>query len=212
MTEYDAFWERSWREEDLTELYMYLDMYRGKKSREIDIFREHNVINVCDAACGFGAFSLAFASNGFLVQSFDISETAVEITRNGLKKYGLDTVNVKVASIWDTGYASETFDGVVAHAVLDHLVLSDARKALNELLRITAPNGLVMLSFDNAEEDDLSEDHEVLEDETMLYTSGARRGMLFHPYDWEKINEFLKDLTVIYKADNQREKIVILQK
>lgn len=210
--EYGTYWERSWKEEEPDALYKYLDMYYGLQRKEIDIFKEHHIVNVCDAACGFGAYSLAFASNGFHVESFDISEAAVEITRKGLKKYGFDAVKVKAASILDTGYPSDAFDGVIAHAVLDHLLAEDARKALNELFRITVPNGLILLSFDVPEEDDFSEEHMVLKDGTMQYTDGSRKGMLFRPYGWEQIEELLGDHDVIYQAERKREKTVIIKK
>ena len=211
--DYNTYWERCWKEDDSTELYRYLDMYYKMKSKEIDIFKEHNIVKVCDAACGFGAYSLAFASNGFDVYSFDISDTAVEITKDGLKKYGIDTTNVKVASILNTGYEDEFFDGVIAHAVLDHLIIEDAKKALEELLRITKTDGLVWISFDIAEEDDFAEEHITLDDGTMQYTGGSRAGMLFNPYDWDKIDELLKSYNIVYKADKaKREKVVILKK
>lgn len=213
MNESDVYWERCWKEEDPTELCKYQDMYYQMKSREIEIFKEHHVINVCDAACGFGAYTLAFASHGFQVHSFDISETAVKITANGLQKYGLSAANVKLANILDTGYADETFDGVIAHAVLDHLLVKDAQKALNELLRITVPGGLIFLSFDNAEEDDFTEKHLTLKDGTMQYTDGARKGMLFHPYDQEQIRNLIKNNHVIHEEyHSPREKKVILKK
>lgn len=211
--DYNAYWERCWKGDNSTELYKYLDKYCGMKSKEIDIFKEHNIVSICDAACGFGAYSLAFASNGFTVYSFDISKTAVEITINGLKRYGIDATNVKVASILDTGYADESFDGVIAHAVLDHLVVEDTKKALKELFRITKTNGLVLVSFDIAEEDDMEETHITLKDGTMLYTCESREGMLFNPYNWDKIEELLKSYNILYRADKgKREHIVILKK
>lgn len=70
-----------------------------------------------------------------------------------------------------------------------------------------------MISFDTAEEDDFREEHTMLEDGTMQYTYGARKGMLFHPYDWEQIEILLKNYNVIYKENKANgEKIVILQK
>ncbi|WP_024865331.1 class I SAM-dependent methyltransferase [Butyrivibrio sp. FCS014] len=211
--DYDAFWESSWNEEDPVELYGYLEGYYQLKSREIEIFKEHDIAKVCDAACGFGAYSLAFASNGFSVHSFDISETAVKLTINALEKYGIDPSNVKVASILATGYADSSFDGVIAHAVLDHLTLEDAKKALAELFRITRSGGLIWLSFDIPEEEDLNEVHVTLDDGTLLYTGEGRNGMLFRPYNPERIDELLKDYTIIHRAKKgEREYAVILEK
>jgi SAM-dependent methyltransferase len=212
MNDYNTYWEKCWQDEDSEELYKYLEGYFELNSREIEIFKEHNIVNVCDAACGFGAYSLAFASNGFNVSSFDISETAVETTISGLIRYGLDVSGVKVASILDTGYADGTFDGVVAHAVLDHLTLDDAKRALTELTRITVPNGLILLSFDIPEDDDLTEDHITLDDGTMQYTSKSREGMLFRPYDRYRISELLHGYKIVYQAEKEkRENTLIIE-
>lgn len=213
MNDYNLYWERCWQEEEPTELFQYLDTYYKMTNKEIDIFKEHHVVKVCDAACGFGAYSLAFASNGFQVYSFDISDTAVEITKTGLKKYGLESDNVKAASILYTGYTDSFFDGVIAHAVIDHLTLKDANTALNELLRITKLNGLVLITFDIAEEEDYEEEHTTFEDGTMEYAEGSRKGMLFRPYDWDMIEDLLKGCNIIYRGEKaKREHIVILKK
>lgn len=212
MNDYNTYWEKCWQDEDSEELYKYLEGYFELNSREIDIFKEHNIVNVCDVACGFGAYSLAFSSNGFNVSSFDISETAVETTISGLKRYGLDASHVRVASILDTGYADDTFDGVVAHAVLDHLTLDDAKRALSELSRITVPNGLILLSFDIPEDEDLAEDHITLDDGTMQYTSKSREGMLFRPYGRDRISELLYGYKIVYQDEKgKRENIVIIE-
>lgn len=96
--------------------------------------------------------------------------------------------------------------------VLDHLTVEDAKRVLTELLRITRKDGLVMVSFDIPEEDDLTEAHILLEDGTLQYTCQSRSGMLFHPYDREAIEELTKDYNVVYKADKgKRERIVIIK-
>lgn len=211
--DYNLYWEQCWREEKIEELYSYLETYRNMQSKEIDVFKEHRIAKVCDAACGFGAYSLAFATNGFEVHSFDISSTSVEITKKGLLKYGINSENVKVASILDTGYEADFFDGVIAHAVIDHLMSKDATKALQELLRITRRDGLVLITFDIAEVEDYEEEHILFEDGTMEYVTGNRKGMLFRPYDWSMIDEFLKGYDMVYRQEKfGRERVVIIKK
>jgi len=213
MEKSNKYWENVWKEENREDLYAYLDKYYKSNMPEIEIFKEHQITKVCDAACGFGAYSLAFASNGFEVYSFDISETAVEIARTGLKRYGVNEENIKVASILDTKYPNETFEGIVAHAIIDHLTVVDARNALKELLRITKNGGLIMISFDEAEEEDLSLEHTVIESGTLEYVDDTRMGMLFHPYDWGEIEALIQGYEVVYKATNvKKEKIVIIKK
>lgn len=213
MNDYNLYWEQCWRKEKPEELYNYLNAYRNLKSKEIDVFKEHNVVKVCDAACGFGAYSLAYSMNGFDVHSFDISDTAIEMTKKGLMKYGINPEKVKVASILETGYTDAFFDGVIAHAVIDHLTTEDAVKALGELLRITKVDGLVLITFDIAENEDFEAEHITRADGTMEYVKGSRKGMLFKPHDWEMIDVFLKGFNIIYREEKvERERIVILKK
>lgn len=209
----ENFWEDCWKQETPEKLYAYLDSYYQFKDRMIDVFKEHHVKTVCDAACGFGAYSLAFASNGFQVKSFDISPTAVEITRQGLEKYGI-AADVKTASILSAGYEDGAFDGVIASSVLDHMTIADAQKALAELYRITRPGGLILVSFDTPEESDREIAHEVLADGSFQYADGTNRaGMIFHPYGKEEIKLLLTEKNVIYEHTNRKgEQIRILQK
>ena len=96
--------------------------------------------------------------------------------------------------------------------MIDHLAADDAKKALKGLLRVTKPDGLILITFDIAEEEDFTEEHITLEDGTMEYVTGNRKGMLFNPHDWSKIEEFLKGCNVIYRGEKTgRERIVILR-
>ena len=120
---------------------------------------------------------------------------------------------IKIASILDTGYEDEFFDGVVAHAVIDHLMVSDAKAALSEMIRITKEGGLIWLSFDVPEEDDLTEPYFCPEEGTMQYTCNGREGMLFHPYDWDSIYDLTGKYEIVYKADKgKRERVLIIRK
>ena len=214
MIDYSEYWEKSWREENTEELCGYLEGWNGFSGKEMDIFKQHGVKKVCDAACGFGAHSLAFASNGFEVSAFDISPKAVELTTYGLRKYGHDNVEVRLAGITDTGYEDGTFDAASAYAVIDHLTESDGKRAIEELMRILKPGGLLLLSFDQAEEEDFENAHEELEDGSMIYTKeSSREGMLYRPYDWDKINALIGGHRVIEQWTNRRgSQFVILQK
>lgn len=207
------FWENCWRKEDRDSLRKYLSGYDGLALPEFALFRRHGVKTVCDAACGFGAYTLALLSNGFAVQGFDISETAVEITAAGLKTFGYEP-ELRQASILDTGYPAAAFDAALAYSVLDHLRFSDAERAVTELFRITRPGGLVMLSFDTAEAEDYTFPHEVLPDGSLRYTAGSQRaGMVFLPYDWALIDRLTAGREVLSRRTNQKgNQIIVLKK
>ena len=208
----ESFWERCWKQEDTEALNGYLRGYLNCQSEEIDLFRRAGLQTVCDAACGFGAYTLALASNGFTVRSFDVSPTAAALTRAGLKRFGYE-VEVRVADLLHTGYADGEFDGAFAHSVLDHMTRADAATALAELCRIVRPGGLVLLSFDTAEEDDYTAPHETLPDGSLLYTgAGKRGGMIFHPYDREAIHSLVSGYEIASERVNRKgEQIVVLK-
>lgn len=198
-------WEDLWADTDSEALFSRLGRFYGLKSRVIDIFKDSGAVRVCDAACGYGAYSVALASNGFEVYSFDISPSAAMFTRAGLERYGLDSTRVRSADILSTGYPDAFLDGVVAGSVLDHMIVRDAERALSELCRITKPGGVILVSFDLADEDDLALPHELLPDGSTLYTSGRRRGMILHPYDEAGARRLLEGFEIIYTEPDPRE-------
>lgn len=206
------FWENCWKQNTLEEYSGYLSKYHRRQNPVIDLLKRHNVHYVCDAACGYGAYSLMLASNGFQVEGFDISPTSVEVTKELLKRYGIDSSNYKVASVLNTGY-EEIFNAVVACSVLDHLYEEDAKKALDELLRIVKKDGIVVVSFDGIDEDYVETAHEVTADGSFLYSEGKRSGMVFHYYSDEKLKRWLNLYPVIDSfANDDGERFFAIQK
>lgn len=200
-----SFWETCWQRGSAEEYSTYLAAYYQKQDPVVDLLKEHNTLHVCDAACGFGAYSLMLASNGFQVEGFDIAPTSVEITKQLLSKYGIDTEPYKVASVLDTGYDSGCFDAVTARSVLDHLTVADAKQALEELLRIVKNRGIVVVSFDTPDEEDFELPHDITEDGSLLYLEGKRRGMVFHHYSDDALDGWLRRYHVIFSYKNSRE-------
>ena len=211
---YADYWEKCWNCENESDLASYLSGWNGSKSDETDFFRSRGIKRICDAACGYGAHTIALLSSGFDVEAFDVSQKAVDLTLAGLKKYGYENVKVKTSSILDTGYAEGSFDAVTAYAVIDHLTKNDAKKALREMMRIVKNGGAVLMSFDKAEEDDYAMPHRLLEDGSMLYGEGTPNdGMIFHPYDDSEIDDLINGCHVLLRTtDKKGHRIVVLEK
>lgn len=193
------FWESCWRLGANTDYNAYLQSYYKKQDPIIDLFKKHRIQRVCDAACGFGAYSLMLSSNGFQVEGFDIAPTSVGVTKALLQRYGIDTSRFKVASVLDTGYR-QGFDAVTAISVLDHLYVADAGKALAELLRIVHIGGIVVVSFDSMDADDLDKPHKVTKDGSILYSSG----MVFHHYSDAELKTWLGQYSILMSYTNDR--------
>ena len=202
----EDFWEHSWRQDRDMDFLSYARPYYRLVSPEIEVFQQHGIRTVCDAGCGYGAWALALASSGFDVTALDVSETAVEITGRVLAQYGSKLAGHKTASVLDTGYPDEAFDAVVCFSVLDHMTVSDAQKALRELVRVTRLGGLLLLAFDTPDGDDLSREHTVLPDGSIQYATG----MVFHPYDAPAAEKLLAELPILRRGAGPKGELIYI--
>lgn len=205
------YWKKVWAGAEVEDYKKYIDL--NGKCQFIEIFKQNNLLRICDAACGFGKYSAIISKNNFDVSGFDISEEAVNLTRNMLTEMSLKFEDFCVCSIMKINYKDESFDGVVAHAVIDHFITKQAYMVLDELFRITKNGGLIYLSFDGLEDNDIETVHETLEDGSFKYTNGCRKGMIFKYYNDDEINKLFAGREIIYfntKVNGERE--VILKK
>lgn len=207
-----TFWENCWKMDKAEDYAGYLKQYYQKQDPIIDFLKQHKVHSVCDAACGFGSYSLMLFSNGFEVQGFDIAPTSVAITQKLLQEYGVSSAKYKVADVLDTGY-HETFDAVTARSVLDHMYVEQAKKGLAELFRIVKDGGFLVVSFDRMEEEDKGFPHEVTQDGSFLYTKGKRNGMVMHYYSQAELKNLLYSYHIVFSFENDDgERFFVIQK
>ena len=207
-----TYWESRWSQTSAESLKEVLQPYHQGKDEILDVLKAHRVRRICDAGCGFGAYSLLLASNGFDVEGFDLSESAVAVTKELLGNYKIDASSYRAASVLQTGYADEQFDAAIAYSVLDHMTVNDAAKGLRELSRIVRKDGLLVLAFDSLEEDDLELAHTVMPDGSLLYTQGKRAGMIFHPFTEQELSELLGDDEVLYRKTTPKGERVFVVK
>jgi 2-polyprenyl-3-methyl-5-hydroxy-6-metoxy-1,4-benzoquinol methylase len=104
---------------------------------------------VLDAGCGGGAHSLRLARRGFKVRAIDFSESVLGPAREKARAHGLeDRIRVQQADLLELPFEDGAFSGVLCWGVLMHV--PDVRKALSELARVTAPDGVLILNEVNA--------------------------------------------------------------
>ena len=100
-------------------------------------------MRLLDFGCGPGSITIDLAEHlmpdGSVV-GIDSSDSVIEQARNSAIKRGVSNVEFEVRSIFDTELPSESFDGVYAHQVLQHL--ADPVSALTEARRMMKPDGL----------------------------------------------------------------------
>jgi SAM-dependent methyltransferase len=203
------YWDSVWAKPDINEYIGYVEGYATAKSGFLDLFVSQGVKTVCDAACGFGAYSVMLRKNGFMVKGFDISINSIELTREILQAFDCPPDEYKVCGITDIHYRDAVFDAAIAHAVIDHLPMPDAGIAIQELFRIIKPKGLLYLSFDGLSQEDIDNEHQVLDDGSFLYSDG----LLFHYYTDDDIRLLLHGKNIVYESTNERgDRELVLQK
>ncbi|MCL2187869.1 MAG: class I SAM-dependent methyltransferase [Defluviitaleaceae bacterium] len=204
-----GYWNDIWRQAEIEKYIGYVKGYLTWKPKFLDVFNAHNIESVCDAACGFGAYSVMLTKNGYDVCGFDISDKSVDLTNRIMQAFGCENGGYKVCSLTSIEYDDASFDAVVAHAVIDHLPLADAKIALEELFRILVPDGLLYVTFDPLSEDDECKAHHVLEDGSRLYDDG----LLFRYYSDEEIHNLLCGKSIVWTTTNTRgEREFVLKK
>jgi 2-polyprenyl-6-hydroxyphenyl methylase/3-demethylubiquinone-9 3-methyltransferase len=94
-----------------------------------------------DAGCGTGLFSAAAAARGARVTSLDVGERLLEQVA---RKTDSERVVGDVASL---PFADDRFDFVVCTEVIEHTM--DPHRAVNEVARVLAPGGTLVLTTPN---------------------------------------------------------------
>ena len=105
--------------------------------------------NVLDAGAGPGRFTLELARIGATVTVVDVSATQLESNRSRIAAAGLDdrVSEWTIADITDLSrFADETFDAVVCYGGPLSYVVDRRQEALAELVRVTRPDGYVVVS------------------------------------------------------------------
>jgi len=96
---------------------------------------------VLEMGCGSGIDAVEFARNGAAVVAIDITDNAVELTRELAREAGQDILVMKV--LGDAiPLQNERFDCVYSYGVLHHI--PDVDSVLKETYRLLKPGGVIM--------------------------------------------------------------------
>ena len=179
----------------------------------IQMLRERGVRKVLDVGCAIGRLSMLIAAQGIEVYGLDASEKAIAFARDWAWDEQMPDIHFDVGMASTLTYPDDTFDAIIANAVLDHMPLSEAQKAVREMHAVLRPGGLVLASFDGAGGKETSAYH-VLEDGTRLYTHGMHRGLVWRPYQDEEIRTLFAAALQIERLETEAdgERVVVAVK
>jgi ubiquinone/menaquinone biosynthesis C-methylase UbiE len=106
-------------------------------------------MHVLDCGCGPGSTTLDFATAiaPGQVEGVDIEPSQIAAARARAVERRLTNVHFQVGTIYALPFAADSFDGVFAHTVLQHV--SDPLRALREMRRVLKPDGIIGLRDDD---------------------------------------------------------------
>jgi ubiquinone/menaquinone biosynthesis C-methylase UbiE len=130
----------------------YADYWPGPReflSSETAAFLQHlpKGGRILDAGCGPGQDAAYFASLGYEVAGFDLSEEFLKIARRRLP--GATFIKADMRKL---DFPDRSFDGVWASFSFHHLSKADAPAALAELKRVLKAGGVLFISGHRAEQ------------------------------------------------------------
>lgn len=140
---FDDYGEREW------ERFEGSAMDRVNLEVHLRLLREHvrSGDRVLDAGAGPGRFTLELAMLGATVVAGDISPRQLELHAEKTADVEASIESRELLDITDLSrYAEASFDAVVCFGGPLSYVLDEADAALAELLRVTKPNGRVLIS------------------------------------------------------------------
>jgi len=106
---------------------------------------------ILDLGCGTGFLSTELSSLGFYVEGIDVEADNPEMIKEFKKRRGLQTEIWKALENSNTRfkfydgikipYSDQSFDAVVAHAVIEHISVDNIDKTFQEIQRVLKPGG-----------------------------------------------------------------------
>lgn len=112
-------------------------------------------IKILDAGCGTGLIPIALAYAGYEVTAIDYNDEAIQIAKENLEIFNSSSsnkihVNFLKSDLLKLDFKSNKFDLVFNQAVLEYFIDDSAlNKAIEEMVRVTKPNGKVKAIVQN---------------------------------------------------------------
>ena len=160
-------------------------------------WKAQNKQKFLDLGCGLGRHTILFASNGFNVSAFDISENSVERTSNWAQELGLK-IDIKHGDMLNTPFPDESMDCILCFNVISHTDTNGMYKIADEIKRVLKQNGECYLTLGSKETWGYKQDWPVVDANTKLRDEPGPEYMVPHFYaDYDVIYQIFKDFDIV---------------
>lgn len=158
-----------------------------------DRWKALGLTKVLDLGCGKGRHSVAFAKAGFDVSACDLSQVAVDITKENAQSQALN-VDVISADILDLPYADASFDALFSYHVISHTDTEGLKRAISEIKRVVRSGGEIYVDLVSKESLLFKRANKFIDANTFVMEEiEAERGLPHCCVDYSDIVEFFID-------------------
>ena len=150
-----------------------------------------------DLGCGLGRHSILFGKNGFNVNCFDISENAIERTKEWAEKENLK-FNYDTGDMLVLPYDDNSMDAIFCLNVISHTDTQGIKKVIEEIKRVLRPGGECYLTLCSKETYGFKyTDWPLVDENTKLRMDEGPEYKIPHFYaDYDLIQELFKDFSI----------------
>lgn len=99
-----------------------------------------------DLGCGLGRHAVYMGKHGFEVTAFDLSDEAVQATRNWAERENLQ-IESRTGNMLALPFKNDSFDCIIAYNVIYHTDTIGFQTALEEIRRVLRPGGELFLTL-----------------------------------------------------------------
>lgn len=151
-----------------------------------------------DLGCGLGRHSILFGKNGFNVSCFDISQEAINRTKEWTEKENLK-FNYKVGDMLDLPYKDGEFDCIYCRNVISHTDTEGMKQVIRELYRVMKNRGECYLTLGSKDTWGFKQENWPLIDEnTRLKMEEGPEYKTPHFYvDYNLVQELFKEFEIV---------------
>jgi ubiquinone/menaquinone biosynthesis C-methylase UbiE len=170
----------------------------------IERWKDQNKTNFLDLGCGLGRHSVLFGKNRFKVYCFDISEYAINRTRQWAEIENL-TFEYKIGDMLSLPYENESMDCIYCKNVISHTNTEGIKKIIKEIMRVLKINGECYLTLSSKETwKHKTSDWPLIDENTKLKMEVGPEYKVPHFYaDYDLIKKLFEDFEIVLINHNE---------
>ena len=164
----------------------------------INRWKLKNKKDFLDLGCGIGRHSILFGKNEFNVNCFDISEEAINRTKEWAEKENLQ-FEYKIGDMIKLPYDNEEFDCIYCKNVISHTDTDGIKQIIKELYRVMKNEGECYLTLSSKDTWEFKQESwPLIDDNTRLRMDEGPEYKVPHFYaDYNLIKELFKKFNII---------------